>query len=386
MVLRSLDNQLLRSNPRFQTVSVHDIPSSEHNSHELIAGGNVCTLLCCRDTGQFIIGLDYETTMLFHSLTRPQTLLSSFESIKPHMRKRIVARLVCDQVLQIEQTDGSFVDGIMAFEALFSDYSISGTERSTHKLDSLSKSAIEYAILFCSSSSVALARRLYSFNSIPRTHYWDTLIGDSNSFSSWMGLTPRATWLKHLRNYYIENGSSEDKTPWIQWVRKGIDPQSDLRYKIYISPTSEQLNEVLPEVAKICCALEVPAFKVGASILGILRPDKLVVYVKDEASLWNLANELLSATENYDPHGVPFTSPIDTNGMLSWAIDPIEELMPRHHGFHWSWRTFIAGRIANSIANGKGIGHDTNIIDFALECLRLDGIEPIGWYKYKEVN
>jgi hypothetical protein len=125
--------------------------------------------------------------------------------------------------------------------------------------------------------------------------------------------------------------------------------------------------------------MDVPAFKIGMKVPGVLRSDKLVVYVGDEHALWQVAAELRSAVEGLEPHGVPFSAAIDPSGLLSWAIDPPEEVMFRPLDQAWSWRTAVAGRLAAAIVGARGHDRDDVLVDFAFERLRLDGIEPIGW-------
>jgi hypothetical protein len=348
------------------------MPAEQRDGLGLIAGGNVCTVLRRRDTGVYSIGLDYETTLLFHTLVRPDAAAAVLKQMPGERRYRTIARLVSDEILQIELSDGSFADGVRAHTVLFGD-------RVSPQLDRLSRSAIDQAVASPSDSSVALARRLYAFNGTPRGNRWDTLAAGAGSVARWLGFDPRATWLDRLSRRYDEYGSISGATPWMQWTRRDVGPRDGARHKIYVSPAPDRLAEVLPLVADVCRLMDVPAFKVGATLFGVLRPDKLVVYVQDQAALWRVADELRSALAGVRPHGVPFTAAIDAGGLLSWAMDPAGEPMFRTMNQAWTWRTAVAERLAISIARAKGRADASAIVDFALERLRLDGIEPIGW-------
>jgi hypothetical protein len=355
-----------------EAIPVDDIPAEQRDGLGVSAGGNICTVLRRRDTGEYPIGLEYETTLLFHSLVRPDTAAAVLKQMPGERRYRTIARLVSDEILQIELSDGSFADGVRAHEALFGD-------RLSPQLDRLSRSAIDQAVASPSDSSVELARRLYSFNATPRSNRWDTLLTRAGPVARWLGLEPRAAWRERLSQRYEEYGSTSGATPWLQWTRREPGPHDGVRHKIYVSPASDQLAEALPLVAEVCRLMDVPAFKVGATLFGVLRPDKLVVYVQDQAALWRVAAELRSALAGVRPHGVPFTAAIDAEGLLSWAMDPADEPMLRPMNQAWTWRTAIAERLAVSIAHAKGRADASAIVDFALERLRLDGIEPIGW-------
>lgn len=376
--MRSLVDRRFRTNPKFELVTVAELPSQDRTRIQSVAGDKIWAVLRCRETSSYDIAIDHETAVLFCSLLTPQTLPESLTKLTTPGGQRLVARLVCDQIIQIEKADGTFVHGVRAYHDLFGGNVESNSVRS-RQLDPLSRAAIDYALALPSLSTVALARRLYSFNSSPRTQRWDTLLGDSGATARWLGLETPAPWQERVKRCYAEYGTRTGSTPWLQWIRHGLNGNAVMRHKIYVSPITKELPEVLAVVAEVCCAMDVPAFKIGITLLGVLRPDRLVVYVNDQLTLSQVAAELRFALQGFEAHGVPFTASVDPAGLLSWAIDPEPRARLWPFDEPWSWRMAVAGDLAESITCAKRQDRDEVVIDFALQRLRLDLIEPMGW-------
>jgi len=382
VVLRSLDGRKVRSNPKLDVIAISDLPSSDRASIARTAGQDAWAVLRDRDTHAYCTALDHETAAVVLALAVPRDAAGLTDRFSPGRRDRVLARLVCDQVLQVEGLDGFFSDGIQAYDVLFDPTAAKHTP--VGRLDHLSSLGLTHAIVHPTHSAVALARRLYAFNATPRNQQWDDLLADRDACARWLGISPRVKWSNRLMARYVEHSQAGGDTPWRQWTRHGATPSASVRHKIYVSAATSQLPEVLPVVADVCSSLDVPAFKVGATLLGVLRPDKLVVYVKNEGELWRVVDELLRVLADFEPQGVPFTAPIDGHGLLSWAIDPIGGSLLRPLDEAWSWRSAVSGQLGDSIARAKGCGRDAVIEDFALARLRLSGIEPIGWRAAEE--
>ena len=125
--------------------------------------------------------------------------------------------------------------------------------------------------------------------------------------------------------------------------------------------------------------MDVPAFKIGGSLQGILRPDKLILYVRGEESVWSVARELSVVLRGCEARGVAFSAPIEDEGLLSWGMDPSAHSSVGFAG-GCSWRTFIAQRIAAAMSRAALVEDlSDQLIEFALARLRLEGIEPNGW-------
>ena len=126
------------------------------------------------------------------------------------------------------------------------------------------------------------------------------------------------------------------------------------------------------------CLADAPgvrSFKVGRTLEGIARPDKLVVYLSHRDDLLEAARQLGPALSGLHAHGVPFTAEISGDGMLSWGIDPPEGRSASRGG---SWRAWVTERLAEYLA-AAGPGATAEPWRVALERLRLDGIDVRTW-------
>ncbi|WP_429289860.1 hypothetical protein [Paraburkholderia sp. CI3] len=81
------------------------------------------------------------------------------------------------------------------------------------------------------------------------------------------------------------------------------------------------------------------SLKVGGSACNLLRPDKLVVYFDRKDDLHDFAEQLFARTAGIPAQGVPFSFPIDSDGLLSWGLDPLsasEEATAEQMSWRWS--------------------------------------------------
>jgi hypothetical protein len=122
------------------------------------------------------------------------------------------------------------------------------------------------------------------------------------------------------------------------------------------------------------------ALKAGRDVYGMLRPDKIVAYFRNREAMQAAADRLAVELSECPQHGVPFTAELSGCGLLSWGIDP-----PRREQFlPWqereSWRLWITNRLASAlvIANARAAS-PKNAVQFALERLRLEGVDVGTW-------
>jgi hypothetical protein len=119
------------------------------------------------------------------------------------------------------------------------------------------------------------------------------------------------------------------------------------------------------------------AFKVGGDLPALLRPDKLVVYFARYGDLTESAARLQATLTGVPAQGVPFSAPLTADGLLSWGIDPAEDMQT----FGWkggeSWRAWVTSRLAESLLESSRCP-DLPVAPwtFALAALELEGIEP----------
>jgi hypothetical protein len=147
-----------------------------------------------------------------------------------------------------------------------------------------------------------------------------------------------------------------------------------------VSPTLDALPEALGAALEVLTGLGVAQIKVGRGLEGVLRPDKMVAYFPTFEALAAAAERLQRALSGCAAQGVPFTAPIDDEGLLSWGLDP----PPPRDAPAWlgreSWRVWVTRRLAAALAAAQGEpGGAIEPWQFAVERVRLEGFDPGSW-------
>jgi hypothetical protein len=160
-------------------------------------------------------------------------------------------------------------------------------------------------------------------------------------------------------------------THWHSWNRRDLVPAEvpELRHKVYVSPLPDELLRALPVVLRVVNELAVPGFKVGASTLGVLRPDKLVLYAGDAKAADAVAHRLAAELAGVAAQGVPFTGQVGPRATVSRGYDPQGT----------SWRAWVTGEVALALHAAAAQGED-RVAARALEALAGQGIDVHGWW------
>jgi hypothetical protein len=126
-------------------------------------------------------------------------------------------------------------------------------------------------------------------------------------------------------------------------------------------------------------ATSAPRFKVGADAAGLLRPDKIVIYLRDAQETSTVAAALDKALAGVSPHGVPFSAYLAGDGLLSWGGDPPRDAAPIGRRPE-SWRLSVCRRLAESLVAAQRVSLTrVRPVDFALERLAVDGVD-VRWF------
>ena len=135
-------------------------------------------------------------------------------------------------------------------------------------------------------------------------------------------------------------------------------------------------SALAPAAEVLASTRSATAFKLGADLPGLCRPDKLVVYFDRLDDLRAVAEELRGRLAGQPAHGVPFTAAITDDGLLSWGADP-----PRGvDGVRsTSWRLWIARRLAEYLISARTSDGGVAAWRFALDRLRLSGVDTDTW-------
>jgi hypothetical protein len=285
-----------------------------------------------------------------------------------------VARLVLDGVLEIE-VNGVFVSGVDAHALIFEGVSTHAGEGAIARL---SLDALRYAQSLDVTDPAVLSWRTYRYNTLPASPRWRRRLPTAEAVAAFVEIDVHGG-----SAYFAESiAEGESRDGWLIWRGRADAARSDseIAYKLYVSPKVESVPEALRAVLELFAGGGASTCKIGRNLFGLLRPDKLVVYFKTFDDLEAAAGRLQRELGGMPAHGVPFTAEIAGDGLLSWGIDPPRD----QHLLGWrgseSWRLWVTNRLATAILAAKGSGsHSVEPWQFALDRLRLEGLDPESW-------
>ena len=290
-----------------------------------------------------------------------------------------VKKLVLDEILQVQMGDG-YLSG----SAIMADGVPLGRDAKREDeglLAFLSNLALLYAERLDIFDPTILSGRLYCFNRRPFCIQSHSGLVDRNQITSFLRLPELETELS-LGRYWGERSQSQEFSGWLNFVPKTAPKRtkSDRQWtcKLYISAVWSHLPEALfrflSTAASRKCAT---GFKVPCDVFGLLRPDNFVVYLKSKDALHELADELAPALRDIPVQGVPFSSPLTQDGLLSWGADP-----PKGSDYSLiaeSWRLWLTNQLASNLVRAKAGGETASPRALALERLRLEGVDVDSW-------
>lgn len=280
-----------------------------------------------------------------------------------------LAQLVLDGVLEIDAGNG-FVSGPVALETFteLDDPSPKG------RLACLSHDAIAYVERLALSDADLVTARLYCFHRVPLAPRWVQQFPGPDVVRRL--LAGPGSWTRMMREW-ADLSAIDPGGDWLHFGQH--DGQAfhswQLPYKLYVSPHVDAVAEALPIVVDVLTHSRAPRFKVGSDAIGLLRPDKLVVYLPDADSVGALAEALNVALAGIPPHGVPFSAELAGDGLLSWGGDPPREEGPVGSDPE-SWRLSVCRRLAQHLVAAQRAGlQRLTPARYARARLGLDGID-----------
>jgi hypothetical protein len=349
----------VRANPAYRFCAWESLPGPvrrlvESGPAALPGAGGV--LVGRRDRSLPVKVVDAAGADLFRRLRRPGRA--------PEMPAGRLTELVLDGVLEVRTVDG-FVSGPAAYEHLVGPAVV---PQPRSRLGRISHAAVDYAARLQLSSAELLRWRLYAYHRVPLSARWRRAVPDSEAVLELL----RGPALRHwVGPVGLDTGSG-----WLSWSRRGDPvPPTSFPYKLYVSPAVEELADVLPRVVEALTATSAVRFKVGAGAAGLLRPDKVVVYLQDAVELSEVAGALGTALDGVRPHGVPFSAELAGDGLLSWGGDPPAETGPVG-GEEESWRASVCRRLAEHLAAAQAAPRcRVEPAAYALARLAADGVD-----------
>ncbi|MGH3932539.1 MAG: hypothetical protein ACRDTF_21480, partial [Pseudonocardiaceae bacterium] len=267
-----------------------------------------------------------------------------------------VAGLVLDGVLEVESV-GGYVSGPLAHAAFRHD----GAPRIRDgHLGRLARAALDYAARMRLGDVDALTARLYAYGRVPFSRRWARAFPGPAAV---LGLLPRLTLARSWAGPVESQGSA-----WLSWSRRdrgAAATSSALPYKLYVSPHVAALTDALPAVIEALTRSPAPRFKIGADAAGLIRPDKIVVYLADAGQVDDAADALSRALTGVAAHGVPFSAELAADGLLSWGGDPPADAGPVGRKAE-SWRLSVCRRLAEGLVMAQRVPGGGDPVEFAL--------------------
>lgn len=313
--------------------------------------------------------VDRDTALLFLTLREPGPLPSYVRSALGEATGRTIARLIADGVLEIEK-DGAFVWGPAALE-------VRESLANGGRLAELSRAALRYGQALAIDDPLRLSFRLYGYNRRPLTPRWRKLLPNPEAVQAHLGIAAGGAHRKLLDRTWRPSPPSE---AWLSWRSRAAETSDSagVTWKLYVSPAPEALAEGFGAILAALAAARAGQFKIGSGAAGLLRPDKIVAYFPTFERLEEAARAVETRLAGVPAQGVPFTSEIAGDGLLSWGMDP-----PAAEHDPWggreSWRLWLTHRLARALLAARGAGEEVEPWRYAVERLRLEGIDPASW-------
>ena len=330
-------------------------------------------------SGLTLKAVDRDTALLWLTLREPGPLPFFAREGRPDETAAAVEQLVLDSVLELE-SEGGFVSGAGAVRLLTAD----APETPRGRLAQLSVLALRYGEAADLADPQRLTALLYAYNRAPLSPDWAARLPDAEAVLAFVGAAPGTPLARRLEAGW-DFGRRDNFPDWIVFTRRDGSPapRSSATYKLYVSPVIEHLPQAFAAVVEMLAGRSDGHFKIGSHAAGLLRPDKLVLYFAGREELLAAARHLeasLAQIAGIAAQGVPFSAPIDAEGLLSWGMDPPTTERVLAWQEPESWRLWLARRLAAALVAARG--HATSELPgwrFALERVRREGVDVDRW-------
>jgi len=332
-----------------RTTSVYDVPAAGR-----LPDGSRLLLLPRASHSVPPLAVDRSVAILLDMLREPGPLPGFAHAAFGERVRVVIAELVLDGLLEVEHA-GAFVGGIDAVEACATHTAQELAPRSTTAR--LSLAALRYAEALDESDAALLAQRLYAYHQYPLSPSRAREAASPGAAAARLSAaaTPAGAL---LHRHWLRAAPGVHEDGWSYCVRRSDARVARQRedqptYKLYVSPDSSAIAAALPAMVSALAAVGAPTFKVACGVYGTLRPDKIVVYARDQSDLHHIATALEGALAGLPAHGVPFTAEIARGGLLSWGMDPPAYYQGAPSGAGVSWRQWVTAELARYLAVAK---------------------------------
>ena len=332
-----------------------------------------------------------QTAQLFASLDEPSRLDASLMSDAPY--REDIIDLILDGILEIE-IGGAFCSGADAFRIVASELP-DAIDRG--RIGRLSREALQHAEDLSTRDAAAITNALYLYHRMPRTRVWESRFPDRDAVLRSIGASEGPTASLLERNWIRTPASPE--SVWISWQALVRRPANDsVTWKLYVSPHPGQIADAFHALVRVLADIPGSQMKIGHDAAGLLRPDKLIAYFGTQDDLDVAGRALMSELRGCPAHGVPFTAewcapparpgteacqrpaPLETDGLLSWGVDPPDS----ERALSWlereSWRLWLARTLGAALVFAEGATRP--VVEpwrFAIERVRRHGVDVDTW-------
>ncbi len=380
VALNSILERVFRSNPAYELAAFDRLPLDRQELlKNLTEDPGFYGVLLPRTVGALAIkSVCRDTALLVYAMLQPGHLPHYVCQASGDLSNQAVAGLVLDGVLEIEH-EGRFISGSEAYPLIYAGHAAPEPQG---LLPRLSQAALEYAQALAIDDVVCLSARLYFYNRIPLTPHWARRLPSADAVSEFLAISDPTNRRRIRKNWSQVERNASNKC-WFQWQsRGGRPPGSDRRhgYKLYVSPHPDAMPAAFRAVAEVLEDSPAHHFKVGCDPIGLLRPDKLILYFWDFEPLEQAARGIALRLSGCAVHGVPFTAAMGDDGLLSWGVDPL----PEKGALSWqgpeSWRLWVTNRLATALVSArKNCAGTLQPWQFARERLRLENVDTATW-------
>jgi hypothetical protein len=353
----------------FRPTKLSDLTPGERFAFgEVRADAGIDYLLIPRVGGLSAKAVDAKTAEFLLSFVSPRSF-DRAGSAEVATELTELQRLILDSILEIEG-DAGFLTGPRAAELLALEPSIPGSGA----VSRVSEDALAYGAALGLEDAPLLSTRLYTYNTEPRSPEWTRTLPSAAALERWLGIDTAGLVRRQLDRRWRGPRRHRSNPDWIFFHRSAM---KDRRVKLYVAPATRFVPEAFPEVISAFERNGIGAFKIGGSLAGVLRPDKLVAYADTSAQVAAAASEIERRLRGMPTQPVPFSASIDAGGLASWGIDPpADERVSNWQGP--SWRRWITDRLAVALVAATTAGSRSPSA-FATQRISLDGVDPSTW-------
>lgn len=382
-LLSTLRSAVLHVSPNYELLQLDQLTGDQQDSlNDLRARPNVFGVLRPRkESFGNLKAVSHNAAALYSALARPMRLADAIRDAIDDNEAQEIAKLVLDGVLEIEsKRSGGFVSGADAFSLLCSA-SVDATPPSVTAR--LSRSALRYAQALELYDPAQLSLRMYLYNRQPADFRWRRILSSVEAVIVYLGLEPGGAVDRLIKSIWRPVSRANENDAWLAWYLPRRVPAGDrdaATYKLYLSAPCEHMPQAFSAALCVLAKHRVGCFKVGATLHGLLRPDKMVIYFDSFADMQVVGTALRKALAAIPAQGVPFTAAFDDDGLVCWGMDPPRcaqwlSWQPRE-----SWRLWVTNRLASYMSTARiSTAQSLEPWQFALERLRLDGIDVDTW-------